>query len=82
MRRAAHVHNSGGSPQQSPRTEYLEQTAHSVEVRRETNEKGELGSYGFILVQERPPIVGTIVPGECVSTCVECVALCVGLRLN
>ena len=62
MRRAAQVHNRG-SPQ-SPRTDYLEQTAHSVEVRRERNEKGELSSYGFILVQERPPIVGTIVPGE------------------
>ncbi len=62
MRRAAQVHNRGGS--QSPRVEYLEQTAHSVEVRREMNEKGELGSYGFILVQERPPIVGTIVPGK------------------
>ena len=60
MRRTAQAHNRGLG---GPRTEYLEQTAHSVEVRREVNEKGELGTYGFILVQERPPIVGNIVPG-------------------
>ncbi len=62
MRRAAQAHNRGGL--QSPRAEYLEHTAHSVEVRRELNEKGELESYGFILAEERPPIVGTIVPGK------------------
>lgn len=44
--------------------EYSEDTAHTVEVIREENEHGELGSFGFTLLYEKPPIVGTIVPGE------------------
>ena len=44
--------------------DYSEDTAHTVEVIREENEHGELGSFGFTLLYEKPPIVGTIVPGE------------------
>lgn len=44
--------------------EYDQDTAHTVEVQRELNEHGELGSFGFTLQDERPPKVGTIVPGE------------------
>ncbi len=43
---------------------FSEDTAHTVEVTREVNERGELGSFGFTLNYEKPPIVGTIVPGE------------------
>lgn len=38
-------------------------TAHTVEVQREVDENGELGSFGFTLLYEKPTIVGTIVPG-------------------
>lgn len=44
--------------------EYDPDSAHTVEVQREVNDRGELGSFGFTLLYERPPIVGTIVPGE------------------
>lgn len=44
--------------------EYDQDTAHTVEVQRELDENGELGSFGFTLQYEKPPIVGTIVPGE------------------
>ena len=44
--------------------EYDPATAHTVEVHREVNDNGELGSFGFTLLYEKPPIVGTIVPGE------------------
>ena len=44
--------------------EYSEDTAHTVEVIREENENKEFGSFGFTLLYEKPPIVGTIVPGE------------------
>ena len=43
---------------------YDEDTAHTVEVQREVDENGALGSFGFTLLYERPAIVGTIVPGE------------------
>ena len=49
-----------------PTLNYSEDTAHTVEVQREVNEKGEFGSFGFTLLYERPPIVGTVVPGECI----------------
>lgn len=44
--------------------EYDPDTAHTVEVQRELDDSGELGSFGFTLLYEHPPIVGTIVPGE------------------
>ena len=44
--------------------EYDQDTAHTVEVQREVKDSGELGSFGFTLQDERPPKVGTIVPGE------------------
>lgn len=44
--------------------DYDQDTAHTVEVQREVDENGELGSFGFTLNCERPSIVGTIVPGE------------------
>lgn len=44
--------------------EYDQDTAHTVEVQRELSENGELGSFGFTLQYEKPPKVGTIVPGE------------------
>ena len=43
--------------------EYSEDTAHTIEVIREEDESGEFGSFGFTLLYEKPPIVGTIVPG-------------------
>ena len=46
--------------------DYDPDSAHTVEVLREVNENGELGSFGFTLNDEKPPIVGTVVPGECV----------------
>ena len=42
---------------------YDPDSAHTVEVLREVNENGELGSFGFTLNNERPPVVGTVVPG-------------------
>ena len=70
-----------------PSFDYDEDTAHTVEVQREVNENGELGSFGFTLLYERPPIVRTVVPGiykVCVCVCVcqrekeraPCVILC------
>ena len=44
--------------------DYDQNSAHSVEVRRETDENGDLGTFGFTLQYEKPPIVGTIVPGQ------------------
>lgn len=44
--------------------DYFADTARSVEVVREENDQGRLGSFGFTLVQEKPPQVGTVVPGE------------------
>jgi len=49
--------------------DYSEESAHTVEVTREENERGELGSFGFTLLYEKPPIVGTIVPGELQLDC-------------
>jgi len=40
------------------------QTAHSVEIIREENEKGKLGGFGFTLLYEKPPIVGTVTPNS------------------
>ena len=42
---------------------YSLDTAHTIEVTREEDENGEFGSFGFTLLYEKPPIVGTIVPG-------------------
>ena len=61
-----------------PSFDYDEDTAHTVEVQREVNENGELGSFGFTLLYERPPIVRTVVPGiykVCVCVCVWCVCV-------
>ena len=44
--------------------DYDPDSAHTVEVLREVNEIGELGSFGFTLNDEKPPIVGTVVPGK------------------
>ena len=44
--------------------DYFADTARSVEVVREENEQGRLGSFGFTLVQEKPPQIGVVVPGE------------------
>ena len=43
--------------------QYSPDTAHTIEVTREEDENGEFGSFGFTLLYEKPPIVGTIVPG-------------------
>ena len=53
--------------QTRPVFDYSEDTAHTVEIIREENEHGELGSFGFTLQYEKPPVVGTIVPGEFVD---------------
>ncbi len=55
-----HSSRQGRGPAQS--FEYDPDTAHTVEVQRELNEKGELGSFGFTLQEERPP---KVVPGKC-----------------
>ena len=43
--------------------QYSLDTAHTIEVTREEDANGEFGSFGFTLLFEKPPIVGTIVPG-------------------
>ena len=43
--------------------QYSLDTAHTIEVSREEDENGEFGSFGFTLLYEKPPVVGTIVPG-------------------
>lgn len=63
MMRRAQTHTSSRSPPQT-QVAYLEQTAHSVEVRREVKENGKYGSFGFTLIQEKPSIVGTVVSGK------------------
>lgn len=40
------------------------QTAHSVEIIREEDGKGKLGGFGFTLLYEKPPIVGTVTPNS------------------
>ena len=55
-------HSRTGSSLQN--TDYDLDTAHTVEVQREVDENGDMGSFGFTLNYEKPPIVGTIVPGE------------------
>ncbi len=66
MMRTGHHNRSGPSLQN---TDYDLDTAHTVEVQREVDENGEMGSFGFTLNYEKPPIVGTIVPGEVVYSC-------------
>lgn len=58
-RTASNTHSRG-----YPTSDYSEDTAHTVEVQREVDENGEFGSFGFTLLYERPPIVGTVVPGQ------------------
>ena len=53
-----------------------EDTARNVEIVREENKDGQLGSFGFTLVQERPPRIGIVIPG----TARECV--CFSIKLN
>ena len=43
--------------------QYSLDTAHTIEVTRDEDASGEFGSFGFTLLFEKPPIVGTIVPG-------------------
>ena len=40
-----------------------EDSARSVEIVREENKDGQLGSFGFTIFQERPPRIGTVIPG-------------------
>ena len=47
-----------------PPLDYSEESVHTVEIIREENDQGELGGFGFTLLYEKPPIVGTVVPGE------------------
>lgn len=49
---------------QSTVVDYSEETARTVEVIREENERGDLGSFGFTLLYEKPSIIGSIVPGK------------------
>ncbi len=63
MMPASHAADQGGLNTTS--YDYDQDTAHTVEVQREMDDNGQLGSFGFTLLYERPPIVGTIVPGEC-----------------
>ena len=58
------MHGSSAHNKRLPSFDYDEDTAHTVEVQREVNENGELGSFGFTLLYERPPIVRTVVPGK------------------
>lgn len=44
--------------------DFLEDSARSVELVREEGREGQLGSFGFTLVQEKPPRVGTVIPGK------------------
>ncbi len=44
--------------------DFSEDTAHTIEVTREVNDRGERGSFGFNLNYEKPTVVGTVVPGE------------------
>lgn len=53
-------------PQRHSPLEYSLETAHTIEVSREEDQNGEFGSFGFTLLNEKPPNVGTIVPGMCV----------------
>ena len=46
-----------------PPLDYSEESVHTVEIIRE-NDQGELGSFGFTMLYQKPPIVGTVVPGE------------------
>jgi hypothetical protein len=46
-----------------PPVQYSLDTAHTIEVTREEDANGEFGSFGFTLLFEKPPIVGTLVPG-------------------
>ncbi len=41
-----------------------EDSARSVEIVREENKDGQLGSFGFTIFQERPPRIGTVIPGR------------------
>lgn len=41
-----------------------EDSARSVEIVREENRDGQLGSFGFTIFQERPPRIGTVIPGR------------------
>ena len=55
--------------------DYFEDTARSIEIVREKTKDGHLGSFGFTLVHQRPPRVGTVVPGVCVLT-IKVIARC------
>ena len=60
--------------------DYSPETAHTIEVSREEDENGKFGSFGFTLLNEKPPNVGTIVPGmvigEVIRGCKEVVKFC------
>ncbi len=43
---------------------YSKRTAHTFEIVREVNERGEMGKCGFYLHNERPSVIRHIVPGK------------------
>ena len=53
-----------GVENEIPGLDYLEDASRSVELVREEGRDGQLGSFGFTLIQEKPPRVGTVIPGK------------------
>ena len=51
---------SGGQPNNFG---CYEDAARSVEIVREENKDGQLGSFGFAIFREKPPRIGTVIPG-------------------
>ena len=47
---------------------YSKRTAHTFEIVREVNERGEIGKCGFYLHNERPSVIRHIVPGKYTET--------------
>lgn len=43
--------------------DFLEDSARSIELVREEGKDGQLGSFGFIIEQEKPPRIRSVVPG-------------------
>ncbi|XP_019858446.1 PREDICTED: regulator of G-protein signaling loco-like [Amphimedon queenslandica] len=55
--------NDRGIENEVPGLDYLEDASRSVELVREEGRDGQLASFGFTLVQDKPPRVGTVIPG-------------------
>lgn len=53
-----------GIENEVPGLDYLEDASRSVELVREEGRDGQLASFGFTLVQDKPPRIGTVIPGE------------------